>query len=321
MTPIRFPQIRHPKPADFYTIRRRFGRSTLQPTPLSRRSNPRYGDLVERRLPSRTATERRWPARTTVKTRRLPGPQLIRDDPHEIVGVATGTPSTRRSRPRRRRPASPWNCDSAVPPRSPARAAGPPGVTRSTSAPRLTVEAQMPRERRASGPRSGRRHRRSRPCARPSRSSSERRAASIGTAKPMPGGAARVAADLRVDPDHAARRRRAAARRSCRGRSARRSGSRRSSWKCGAVSAAIERPTAETTPTASESSLPSGLPIAATGSPTTTSRGAAERQRARARARPGRPGARRRRRRRPSRRSSPGPGRGRRTRRRPALQA
>ena len=42
-------------------------------------------------------------------------------------------------------------------------------------------------------------------------------------------------------------------------------------WKCGAVRAAIDRPTAETTPTASESSLPSGLPIAATGSPTATS--------------------------------------------------
>ena len=41
-------------------------------------------------------------------------------------------------------------------------------------------------------------------------------------------------------------------------------------WKCATVSAAIERRTAETTPTASESWLPSGLPIAATGSPTTT---------------------------------------------------
>ena len=51
------------------------------------------------------------------------------------------------------------------------------------------------------------------------------------------------------------------------------------SWKFGAVSAAIERPTAETTPTASESTLPSGLPIAATGSPTTTAAEPAERQR------------------------------------------
>ncbi len=42
------------------------------------------------------------------------------------------------------------------------------------------------------------------------------------------------------------------------------------SWNCAAVSAAIDRPTAETTPTASEFSFPSGLPIAATGSPTTT---------------------------------------------------
>ena len=45
------------------------------------------------------------------------------------------------------------------------------------------------------------------------------------------------------------------------------------------VSESIERPVAETTPTERDVCFPNGLPIAATGSPTTTPRGAAERER------------------------------------------
>ena len=84
------------------------------------------------------------------------------------------------------------------------------------------------------------------------------------------GGAAGVAPDLRVDSDHAP------------GGVEQRPTGASVGDRCvdldrvdragssATVSAAIERPTAETTPTASESSFPSGLPIAATGSPTTT---------------------------------------------------
>ena len=98
---------------------------------------------------------------------------------------------------------------------------------------------------------------------------------SIGIAKPTPSAVPERALDLRVDPDHAAVRveerpaRVAAVDRRVdldRVRDAERG-----------VSESIERPVAETTPTESEVCLPNGLPIAATGSPTTTRDGVAER--------------------------------------------
>ena len=98
--------------------------------------------------------------------------------------------------------------------------------------------------------------------------SSERRAMSIGIANPTPSAVPGSALDLRVDADHAPARveeRPAGVAAVDRG-----IGLDRVRDAEAGVSESIERPIAETTPTESEVCLPNGLPIAATGSPTTT---------------------------------------------------
>ena len=103
------------------------------------------------RLPSRTASRARAPRPLDREHRGLPGPEHICDNPHEFVGVGHGEPVHRRDHVPAADDLHALELGLDVPPRMPASAAGPPGVTRSTRAPRLAVR---PRWRASDGVRS-----------------------------------------------------------------------------------------------------------------------------------------------------------------------